>query len=83
MRRRALFWGVSAIAIASVACGGDEKTLPQIPPPPPPVHAPVAVVDAGASPAEPRFDAPLFRTAINEALESYLAGDPVNATQLG
>ncbi len=82
MMRRALFLGVSAIATASIACGGDEKPLPQIPPPPPAVQAPVAVVDAGAA-EPPRFDAALFRTAINEAIEAYLAGMPIRASRLG
>jgi uncharacterized protein (DUF885 family) len=82
MIRRALFLGM--FASVSLACGGDEKALPQVPPPsmmPSAPRASVAVVDAGAT--ENRFDAALFRTAINEAIESYLAGNPVDASKLG
>ena len=82
MNGQALFSGVFAVALGSVACGGDEKPLPQVPPPTLMARvAPVAAVDAG--PTENRFDAALFRTAISEAIEAFLAGNPVDATQLG
>lgn len=80
---------VGLVSLLSVsACGGDATPPPSTPvPPPPPISsAPVATAEPEppAPPApQPGQDAGLYRTAINEGIESWLSHTPVWATAAG
>jgi uncharacterized protein (DUF885 family) len=74
-------------SLASLAACGDTTPPPVAPTPPPTTAsaAPVATTPAEPTPPPPSpgQDAGLYRTAINEAIESYLSRSPVTATAAG
>ena len=74
---------VAALFALVFACGTEPP--PKLPPPTTasPVEAPIASVKEEHQPSHPGFDPELYRTAIAESLEAYLAARPTHATRVG